>query len=278
MTRLAVALAVACACNRGSHEPSESEQMQALPIAAVVEGRHVTLPKATPKVGDVVTCKHDSETRGLDELAGHASRFAIRELTTREWTVLDVRAGNEIRVQVAYPDEQRSHLADGDSVPEPILLREHAYVVELHDDGTLAIRRADGADAMSPEEEQRVRSDVAGELTRVDPIAPLVGVELVSGRVLDLPADAVQAQVGDGAKVRHAEARLVDVRDGTAFIETHADGNIAALSLESRAVSTWDIATGRVVQVAGVMVSHGTSDRGIVTTGRGTWTETCTFR
>jgi len=279
MTRLVFVIAVACACKPG-RELSEAEQMQSLPAATPVDGKRVTLPKTAPKVGDVVVCKHDSRTRGVGELAGRASHFTIRELSTREWTVLGVRASYVTRVRVAYPDEQRSNDVDGRAVPEPILLRGHAYVVDVHDDGTLAVGRADDGGAMSPEEAKRVRADVAGELTHKDPNAAFVGVELVSGRVVPLAADAVEAQIGDGAKVRHAEARLIDVRGATAVIETHAEGEIAdsALPFDSRALSTWDTATGWVLEVTGVLVAHGPGEGGIALTDRGTWTETCSYR
>jgi hypothetical protein len=279
MTRLVVVIAVACACKSG-RELSEAEQMQSLPVATPVDGKRVTLPKAVPRVGDVVVCEHSTETRGLGELSGRTSRFTIRERTTREWTVLRVRASDVTRVRVAYPDEQRSNDVGGRAVPEPILLRGHAYVVDVHDDGTLAIARAEqgsAGGALSPEETERVRGDVASELTGKDPNAALVGVELVSGRVVSIAADAVEAQVGGGAKVHRAEARLIDVPGATAVIESHTEGEIAGseLPFESRALSTWDTATGRVLETTGVLVAHGPGEGGVVLTNRGQWIQTC---
>ena len=282
MTRLVVVIAVACACKSG-RELSEAEQMQSLPVATPVDGKRVTLPKATPRVGDVVVCEHGTDTRGLGELSGRTSRFTIRERTTREWTVLAVRASDVTRVRVAYPDEQRSNEVNGRAVTEPILLRGHAYVVDVHDDGTLAVDRAEAGGeggALSPEEAKRVRDDVAGELTDKDPNAALVGVELVSGRVVPLAAEAVEAQVGGGAKVHRAEARLIDVRGATAVIEGHTEGEIAgsARPFEARAVSTWDTATGRVLETTGVLVAHGPGEGGIAITNRGKWIQTCHYR
>jgi hypothetical protein len=76
MTRLVFVIAVPCACKRG-RELSEAEQMQLPPVATPVDAKRVTLPKTAPKVGDFVVFKHDAGTRGLGELAGRASDFAI---------------------------------------------------------------------------------------------------------------------------------------------------------------------------------------------------------
>lgn len=249
MKRLLLVLALV-ACKDKAPGSSERAEMLKLPVVEVVPGKRATIPKTSPKVGEVTTRTRTMQITGLATSGG---RFTIDQREVRLIEVVEVEGDVVTSARISYPEETFEKRTDGKLEPWTPLLRGHTYDVSWRDNRLLVISR----EGITPEEDERVRNDIAGELGPSDQVfLSFIGVPLESGRAIPLSTKAIAEQFNGAATITSAEARLTNVNGDIAVIEVAYRGTTQDLAFESRELSNWSIATGRQLSTGATAVFH----------------------
>lgn len=272
---VALVLVVAAACE-GRQLAGDAPQdpvarnlvMPAPPPVEAASGVVVLVGRPAPAAGDVVEQERRVAVRLARQRGDQVVPIEITSDRRSRLEVLAVRDGIVTALRVSYLAESRDGKVAGVSTPWTALLRGKSYRVEWVD-GRLSLRHEPDGAPVAGAEAARLADDVRAWVGRPAILADAVGGRVIeSGDVIDLPRSEVAAALGERARVSVAEARLIDVADGTALFELHVASRVQVdgieAEVESRELTSLSIATGRVLESS----SRGTlSDPASLTSG-----------